>query len=81
MFSTTILSAALVVIASLQTTSALAIDDRAAKVPEVIPGPGLPSLKSLGLTSADLYAMGKPAGGECHPRTLTLRGIDSSKGR
>ena len=25
---------------------------------------GLTSLKSLGLTSADLYAMGKPAGGE-----------------
>jgi hypothetical protein len=23
--------------------------------PEVVPGPGLPSLESLGLTSADLY--------------------------
>ncbi|KAF9223912.1 hypothetical protein BS17DRAFT_767105 [Gyrodon lividus] len=28
--------------------------------PEVIPGPGLPSLVSLGLTSADLHAMGPP---------------------
>lgn len=30
----------------------------AATVPEVIPGPGLPSLESLNLTSQDLYAMG-----------------------
>ncbi|KAL6703961.1 hypothetical protein ACN47E_008899 [Coniothyrium glycines] len=29
-------------------------------LPEVIPGPGLPSLESLGLTSEALYAMGKP---------------------
>ncbi|KAH8704358.1 hypothetical protein GQ44DRAFT_764154 [Phaeosphaeriaceae sp. PMI808] len=29
-------------------------------VPEVIPGPGLPSLESLGLTSAELHAMGLP---------------------
>ncbi|KAF1359159.1 hypothetical protein EJ07DRAFT_91482, partial [Lizonia empirigonia] len=31
---------------------------------KVIPGPGFPSLKSLGLTSAELYAMGKPAPAE-----------------
>ena len=30
----------------------------AATVPEVIPGPGLPSLESLNLTSQDLHAMG-----------------------
>lgn len=28
--------------------------------PEVIPGPGLPSLAELGLTSAQLYNMGMP---------------------
>ncbi|KAG2008044.1 hypothetical protein CC2G_013516 [Coprinopsis cinerea AmutBmut pab1-1] len=28
---------------------------RAQKVPEVVPGPGLPSLESLNITSADLY--------------------------
>lgn len=30
--------------------------------PEVIPGPGLPSLAELGLTSAQLYQMGTPKG-------------------
>jgi hypothetical protein len=30
--------------------------------PEVIPGPGLPSLAELGLTSAQLYEMGTPKG-------------------
>lgn len=30
--------------------------------PEVIPGPGLPSLAELGLTSAQLYEMGTPEG-------------------
>ena len=35
-----------------------ALPAETAKVyPEVIPGPGLPSLASLGLTSADLYTM------------------------
>ncbi|OAQ64491.1 hypothetical protein VFPPC_05757 [Pochonia chlamydosporia 170] len=28
--------------------------------PEVVPGPGLPSLEQLGLTSAELYSLGKP---------------------
>lgn len=32
-----------------------------AKYPEVKPGPGLPSLAELGITSAELYQMGKPA--------------------
>lgn len=67
MFSTKMFSAVLILVASLQAVSAMAIDDRAAKVPEVIPGPGLPSLKSLGLTSAELYAMGKPTEGEHYP--------------
>lgn len=30
------------------------------KYPEVVPGPGLPSLAELGLTSAQLYQMGTP---------------------
>jgi hypothetical protein len=30
--------------------------------PEVIPGPGLPSLASLNVTSAQLYEMGIPEG-------------------
>lgn len=33
-----------------------------ATTPEVIPGPGLPSLASLNLTSAELYAMPVPEG-------------------
>ncbi|KAK3901784.1 hypothetical protein C8A05DRAFT_34516 [Staphylotrichum tortipilum] len=32
-------------------------------VPEVIPGPGMPSLKDLNVTSAQLYAMGAPSAG------------------
>lgn len=34
-----------------------------AQYPEVIPGPGLPSLASLGLTSKDLYEMPLPKEG------------------
>lgn len=30
--------------------------------PEVIPGPGLPSLAELNVTSAELYQMGTPEG-------------------
>ncbi len=33
--------------------------------PEVIPGPGLPSLAELNLTSAQLYEQGPPDGGMC----------------
>lgn len=29
--------------------------------PEVIPGPGLPSLESLGITSAELYQLPHPS--------------------
>jgi hypothetical protein len=56
---TKLISTLLFVVASLHAVAAtpLAIRD---DVPEVIPGPGLPSLESLGLTSADLYAMGMP---------------------
>jgi hypothetical protein len=45
------------IIASFQAAGVLATGYA---IPEVIPGPGLPSLASLNLTSADLYAMGKP---------------------
>jgi len=34
---------------------------KARSYPEIIPGRGLPSLESLGLTSADLYERGMPA--------------------
>lgn len=40
------------------------------KYPEVIPGPGLPSLESLGLTSEQLYTMPIPK--ECKYFTLPL---------
>lgn len=33
--------------------------------PEVVPGPGMPSLEELGLTSEQLYTM-KPSFGACH---------------
>lgn len=33
--------------------------------PEVIPGPGLPSLAELNLTSAQLYEKGPPDAGMC----------------
>lgn len=52
------------IMVALQTASAApAPQDAAVNVPEVIPGPGLPSLESLGLTSEQLYAMGLPAKG------------------
>ncbi|KAF8557143.1 hypothetical protein OG21DRAFT_1407725 [Imleria badia] len=41
-------------------TAVVAVPAATSSVPEVIPGPGLPSLESLNLTSADLYAMGPP---------------------
>ncbi|KAF2023234.1 hypothetical protein EK21DRAFT_95076 [Setomelanomma holmii] len=53
-------TALFVALASLQAASANPLGARA-EVAEVIPGDGLPSLESLGLTSADLYAMGLPA--------------------
>ena len=41
-------------------TIVVAVSAATSSVPELIPGPGLPSLESLNLTSADLYAMGPP---------------------
>ncbi len=41
--------------------------------PEVIPGPGLPSLAELNLTSAQLYEMGPPdAGLYTRPRAFVV---------
>lgn len=40
------------------------------KNPEVIPGPGLPSLKELGITSDDLYKIGRPD--SCMEEALNL---------
>jgi hypothetical protein len=45
----------LCVLASLCSVSGLPAPNAFPDVPEVIPGPGLPSLESLGLTSRDLY--------------------------
>ena len=42
-------------LASFGTVSGMPALSSSADFPEVIPGPGMPSLKSLGLTSADLY--------------------------
>ena len=45
---------------SMFTTAVVAVPVATSSIPEVIPGLGLPSLESLGLTLADLYAMGPP---------------------
>ncbi|KAF2132495.1 hypothetical protein P153DRAFT_308806 [Dothidotthia symphoricarpi CBS 119687] len=52
-------SAFIVALASLQTATAGPIEARE-EYPEVVPGPGLPSLESLGLTTAQLYEMPVP---------------------
>ncbi|UNI21109.1 hypothetical protein JDV02_007127 [Purpureocillium takamizusanense] len=49
------LSSAVLALASLALVRGLAVS-----YPEVIPGPGLPSLAELGVTSAELYSMGLP---------------------
>ena len=55
------LLSSLLSLASLQTISALPTTQNAVQsYPEVIPGPGLPSLESLNLTSAQLYEMPLP---------------------
>jgi hypothetical protein len=59
-----LVSILLFAITSLQAASATPVDTRA-DVPEVVPGTGMPSLESLGLTSKDLYAMGKPSARMC----------------
>lgn len=51
-------SLVLLALGAFQVTSATPLTQQ---VSEVIPGPGLPSLESLGLTSAELYAMPTPA--------------------
>lgn len=43
-------------LASLKMAMGLAITT----YPEVVPGPGLPSLAALGVTSVELYSMGWP---------------------
>jgi hypothetical protein len=54
------------ILRAVSATPLMARDD----VPEVIPGPGLPSLESLGVTSAELHAMGLPD--SMSPITMTL---------
>jgi hypothetical protein len=48
------------VILSLALATAVTAAPKARDYPEVIPGPGLPSLASLNLTSAQLYEMRTP---------------------
>ncbi|KAJ6785327.1 hypothetical protein PWT90_02594 [Aphanocladium album] len=43
------------------------------KYPEVIPGPGMPSLASLNLTSEQLYTMPMPDGPQFNQRSLVSR--------
>ena len=47
---------------ALATTASAAptVADVRSELPEIIPGPGLPSLESLGLNSTYLYSLGKP---------------------
>ena len=54
-------------------TAVVAVPAATSSVPEVIPGPGLPSLESLGLTSADLYAMGPPSAPSKYTTPLVTR--------
>jgi hypothetical protein len=68
MIATTYLTPAILALASFNVVTGAAIDS--IKTPEVIPGPGLPSLKELGLTSADLYKIGRPD--SCMRKTLNL---------
>lgn len=58
MIATTYVTPAILALASFNAVTGAAIE--ALKTPQVIPGPGLPSLKELGLTSADLYKIGRP---------------------
>lgn len=55
------ISSLILSLASLQAVSTSPVNEvRETTYPDVIPGPGLPSLQSLGLTSAQLYEMPKP---------------------
>ncbi|KFY82089.1 hypothetical protein V500_10829 [Pseudogymnoascus sp. VKM F-4518 (FW-2643)] len=55
MIAATYLSPLILALASFNVVTGLAMAN-----PEIIPGPGLPSLKELGITSADLYKMERP---------------------
>jgi hypothetical protein len=56
MLSTTFITSVLSSLILLQVTSASPLQARdTTQYPEVIPGPGLPSLEALGLTTAQLY--------------------------
>ena len=50
----------LLAVLSMFATAVVAVPVATSSIPEVIPGPGLPSLESLGRTLANLYAMGPP---------------------
>lgn len=58
----------------LMTSMAALVSANVMKYPEVVPGPGLPSLEEVGLTSAQLYQMGMPKS-----RKLTNRTISQSQ--
>ena len=59
---------------SMFATAVVTVPAATSSIPEVIPGLGLPSLESLGLTSADLYAMGPPlAPSKCTTPSVTRR--------
>ena len=58
MIAATYISPVILALASFNVVTGAAID--AIKTPEVVPGPGLPSLKELGITSAELYKIGRP---------------------
>ncbi|KAF1935655.1 hypothetical protein EJ02DRAFT_415413 [Clathrospora elynae] len=61
MLSASFISTLLLAIASFQAVSASpTVQARKEAYPEVVPGLGLPSLESLGLTSAQLYEMPRP---------------------
>lgn len=57
-------------LASLNYVSANPISGRDAQYPEVVPGEGLPSLESLGLTTAMLYETPLPAIRSFPPKLL-----------
>ncbi|KFX86890.1 hypothetical protein V495_05253 [Pseudogymnoascus sp. VKM F-4514 (FW-929)] len=55
MIAATYLSSVALALASFNVVTGLAI-----RSSEVVPGPGLPSLQELGITSAELYKIGRP---------------------
>ncbi|KAF2855638.1 hypothetical protein T440DRAFT_513742 [Plenodomus tracheiphilus IPT5] len=60
MYSLTILSSLILSYGSWQTVTAAPNGEARTSYPRVVPGPGLPSLESLGLTTAQLYEMPLP---------------------